>query len=476
MLSKIHNQNNDEKMNLSFKKRIRKISHNSTFRMVVLYFLLFILSSLILLSFIYWSTVGYIYKQLDHHIEYDMERLQTIYATSGKKQLIDAIENSLKQKNYDSIYLLYNQQTNEILAGNLIKIPQTKKSGWHIIDLTDLSHSPQQKNHSARTLIMPLAENLVLINGLDIESAHQQEHMIFNSLVAGIAIIIILGTIGGFIISISTIKKINIINDTINDISEGNLSLRIPTRGTDDDYELLAININQMLDQLHKLMQGMQNISNNIAHDLRTPLTRLRVHLELIQNNCSHQTAEGIREALIETDNLLATFNAMLRINKVESGVHKGHFDTLLLDILLQDVVEFYEPLAEDKAISITFIKGKSHKINADRDMLFQVFANLLDNAIKYTPEHGQITISINAINKNNTKHLKITISDTGIGIQKNEQKKVLEPFYRLEKHRDQHGNGLGLSLVSAIIKLHKGSIEFEDNQPGLIVCVILPL
>jgi len=473
MLLKTHNSVKDERSGFNFQERIRKIAHNSTFRMVFLYFILFILSSLILLSFIYWSTVGYIYKQLDHHIEYDMERLQNIYNTEGKDQLIKAIETSLKQKNYESVYFLYNKKNKQILAGNLNKIPQIE-SGWHIINLSELTDTPQQQNHSARILAMPLPGNLIFINGLDIESAHQQEHMIFQSLITGIAIIILLGTLGGFIISISTIKKINLINETIKEISEGNLALRIPTRGTDDDYDLLAKNINQMLNQIHKLMQGMQNISNNIAHDLRTPLTRLRGRLELIQDNCSYETSEGIQEVLTETDSLLATFNAMLRINKLESGVQKGHFSSVDIDNILQDVVGFYEPLAEDKNISIILNVQSKTNINADRDMLFQLFTNLFDNAVKYTPEQGSITISSEYINKNNTQYVEIVISDSGIGIPKNERLKVLEPFYRLEKHRDHQGNGLGLSLVSAIIKLHNGSIEFKNNHPGLRVSINL--
>ena len=482
MLLKTHNSDNvilTQEEALSFKQKIRKITHNSTFRMVFLYFVLFILSSLILLSFIYWSTVGYIYKQLDHHIEYDMERLQYIYDTEGKQHLIDAIEISLKQKNYESIYLLYDKKKKQILAGNLNKIPDIA-SGWHIIDLSELIDTAQQQNHSARTLVMSLPENLVFMNGLDIESAHQQEHIIFNSLIAGIAIVLLLGTIGGFIISISTIKKINLINDTISDISQGNFSLRIPTRDTDDDYDLLAKNINEMLDQIHKLMQGMQNISNNIAHDLRTPLTRLRGCLEMIQHDCNNETAESIQKALNETDNLLSTFNAMLRINKVESGAQKGHFTCVAINELLQDVVEFYEPLAEDKEISITFAKKNNININADRDMLFQVFTNLFDNAIKYTPLQGSITISSEFVNRNadikEGQYVQVNILDSGIGIPESERKKVLEPFYRLEKHRDHQGNGLGLSLVSAIIKLHKGSIEFQNNEPGLKVSIQLPV
>ncbi len=457
------------------KYRFRKVTHNSIFRMVFLYFVLFILSSFILLSFIYWSTVGYIYKQLDHHIEYDMERLQHIYNAGGQEQLIKAIEISLQQKNYESVYLLYNQKSMQILAGNLDKIPQIK-NGWHILDLSELTDSPLQKNHSARTLVMPLPGNLIFMNGLDIESAHEQEHMIFNSMITGIAIILILGMIGGFIISISTIKKINLINETISEISEGNLSLRIPTRGTDDDYDLLAININQMLDQINKLMQGVQNISNNIAHDLRTPLSRLRGRLELIQQDCSLETSEGIQYALTETDNLLSTFNALLRINKLESGVQKGHFAQISIDNLLQDVIEFYEPLAEEKGITINIEVNSDARISGDKDMLFQVFTNIFDNTIKYTPHNGSVMICSRAVLVNKKQYVQVIISDSGIGIPEDERAKVLEPFYRLEKHRDHQGNGLGLSLVAAVLKLHQGDIIFNDNKPGLKVTIILPV
>ncbi len=460
----------------SIQKKLRKLTHNSTFRMVFLYLVVFVLSSLILLSFVYWSSVGYIYKQLDHHIEYDMERLQAIYITRGKEALINAIELGLKQKNYASIYLLYNKKSKKILAGNLTKIPQITSDGWLVISLSGIINTPQQQNHSARTLVMSLPEQLVFMNGLDIESAHQQEHIIFNSLLMGIAIILLLGAIGGFIISINTIKKINMINDTINDISKGNLHLRVPSRGTDDDYDLLANNINQMLNQTQKLMQGIQNISNNIAHDLRTPLTRLRGQLEELQNNSNDASSEGIHKALLETDNLLATFNAMLRINKVESGAQKGHFTPLSISTLLRDVVEFYEPLAEDKNIHLHFSSGNDSQLSADRDMLFQAFTNLLDNAIKYTPDNGKINVIVELIQTENDPAMQITIADSGKGIPINEHSKVLEPFYRLEKHRDHQGNGLGLSLVSAIIKLHKGNITFKDNKPGLKVIISLPI
>ncbi len=447
--------------------------------MVFLYFLLFSLSSFILLSFIYWSTINYNYEQMDNHIEYDMERLQTIYGVSGTASLIKSIETSLKQKNYDSIYLLYNIANRKILAGNLSAIPDIKQSGWHNILLSDVTDDPVKKTHSARLLLMPLPENLWLINGLDVEYVQQQEQTIFNSLITGVLITILLGAIGGFIISISTIKKINLINDTIHKISNGHFDKRIPLRGTDDDYDLLSKNINDMMDQTQKLVQSIQNISNNIAHDLRTPLTRLRTRLEAIQNHCSPETSEGISLALMETDNLLTTFNAMLRINKLDSGVQKGHFKEVDISNLLNDVVDFYEPLAEEKAIELIYDSLSNIPVHvhfyADKGMIFQVFSNILDNAIKYTPQQGKIKLSYTFSTDETHNYIKILIADSGKGIPAAERKKVLEPFYRLQKHRDLQGNGLGLSLVAAIIRLHQGKIDFMDNNPGLIVCITLP-
>ncbi|MFK5948508.1 MAG: HAMP domain-containing sensor histidine kinase [Methylococcales bacterium] len=425
------------------------------------------------MSFIYWSTVSYIFKQLDHHIEYDNQSLQSLYATEGYKPLVDAINERLSQYSYDSIYLLYDKDK-KILAGNLTRIPYGLDQGWHILKLRDLTPIIDQEDHSARIIITHLSDNLVLINGLDIDSAHQQEHMILNSLLIGIAIVLLLGAIGGFIIGITTVKKINIINQSIWEVREGNLSIRIPSKGTDDEYDLLSDNINQMLDQIQSLMTGIKNISNNIAHDLRTPLTRLRSHLEIIQNSSNDK--DNIADAISETDSILSTFNALLRINNVESGSQKGHFSTLKINSLLEDIISFYEPVAANNNVNIQLNSSDNTQFIGDRDMLFQAIANLLDNAIKYSPNNTTIIINTNMVTIDNNKRLEITISDNGIGISDKEKSKVFDLFYRSEKHRDHKGNGLGLSLVSAIISLHKGEVTLKDNNPGLTVRIHLPI
>ncbi|MCW9025476.1 MAG: HAMP domain-containing histidine kinase [Gammaproteobacteria bacterium] len=450
---------------------LKKSIHNSTIRLVFLYLTLFVISSIVLLSFIYWSTVSYIFKQLDQHIEYDNDNLKSLYITEGEERLIGAINERIDQSSYESIYLLY-KKNGEIIAGNFPYIPPEINAGWHIISLNEIQKSTV--NHSARILVTPLTNDLFLLNGLDIESAHKQEHMIFNSLAAGIAVVLLLGAIGGFIISISTIKKINLINKTIHDIHAGDLSIRIPSKGIDDEYDLLSDNINQMLDQIHKLMNGMNNLSNNVAHELRTPLTRLRGRLELIEKADSPCDKEDIHEAINDVDTILSTFNALLRISNVENGTQRGIFSTIKINSLLMDLVSFYEPVAHDKGISITLKSSNSHEIFGDRDMIFQAINNLVDNSIKYMTTPGMINIETK-LNKN-MNMMEIIVSDTGSGISDADKIKVFEPFYRSNIHMGYQGNGLGLSLVMAIVMLHKGSVELGDNHPGLVVSIKLPI
>jgi len=461
---------------------LKKLTHNSTLRLVSSYFIVFIISSLILLTFIYWSSVDYIYKQLDHHIEYDLHSLQAIYEQEGKEKLSKAIQDRLTHKNYESVYLLYDGQTLKLLAGNLNKVPDVLSDGWHIVALDKLSKALHHKTHSARILKTKLSDNLVLVNGLDIESAHQQEHIIINSLIAGIAIIIILGGIGGFIVSINTMKKINAINNTMQSVGDGDIEKRIPTQGTDDDFDLLAGNFNHMLDRLQVLMDRIQNISNNVAHDLRTPLTRIRNHLESIQEQCDDKILDRVEMTIEETDGLLGTFETILNINKFESGVQKLNLRKMSSQKLIQDVLDYNEPLALDKSIEFHQQDNPPIEFIGDQNMLFLTLTNLLNNAIKYAPTSGLISVSSQICTESLSKeslsarHIEIVVADNGIGIPDTEKNKVFELFYRSEKHRDHQGNGLGLSLVAAVIHLHRGKIELHDNQPGLKVCLYIPI
>jgi signal transduction histidine kinase len=467
-------------------KNLKKLIRNSTLRLALSYLVVFVISSLILVAFIYWSSIEYIYKQLDHHIRYDMDSMQTLYQQEGKEKLIQSINQRLKQSSYDSVYLLYDTSSQKKLAGNLSLVIEPFANGWHIVALNKLSQLSHHETHSARILKTQLAQQLVLINGLDIQSAHQQEHMIINNMLIGIFIIFILGTIGGFIVSINTVKKISLINTTMQTVGDGNIAQRIPIEGGDDEFDLLAQNFNQMLGRIQVLMERMQNISNNIAHDLRTPLTRIRTRLESLQECCESKgedsEANEVELTIEETDNLLATFETILNINKFESGIQKLNIQALSSQKLLSDLIDYNEPLASDKSIEITCPQLKDYTFQGDQNMLFLALTNVLNNAIKYTPTNGNIfvTSQITRITSEkqtlNHDYLEIVISDNGPGISEQDKSKVFELFYRCEKDRSQPGNGLGLSLVAAVIGLHKGSIELKDNEPGLKVYIYLPL
>ena len=257
----------------------------------------------------------------------------------------------------------------------------------------------------------------------------------------------------------------------------GHLSLRIPTRGTEDDFDQLAENLNQMLDRIVYLMEGIRHVSDSIAHDLRTPLTRLRNQLEntliAVDND---EAREQVGRAVAEADQLLATFNALLRIARLETRGNSADMKVVSLDELVSDACELYEALAEDKEQSFAQSLEQGVMIEGDRDLLFQMISNLIDNAIKYTPEHGSIQVVV----RRDGSGAVFEVQDSGIGIPDDEKSQVFQRFYRVGKSRSLPGNGLGLSLVSAVAEIHQGQILLSDTHegeepPGLTVTVQMP-
>ena len=424
-----------------------------------------------MLVYILWFSVMYIQQQMDHHIEFDRKTLVSIYKQFGREKMVESIHERFMNENYDSIYLLYDNNNN-ILSGNLEKIPDNIFIGWQEISLEYCMCVKHEHSNKARVYVEMLDDDLYFLNGLDVNSSASLKNQLITIMLFGLIMVLTLGMAGGFIVSRNTIRKINIMNSTILNIQKGNLDLRIPYYSSDTDYDLLATNINNMLDQIRLLIANIQNISNHISHDLRTPLTRMRGKLETVLSSASHQQTDNILDAIEEADTLLSAFNAILRISKVESGAAKADFTLLSLNKLIEDVVEFYEPLASDQQMKINIQLNTETKINGDRDMLFQAIANILDNAIKYSDVNGAIDISIAAENSN----VILQIADNGHGIPEVERENVFERFFQLSKHRGSQGHGLGLSLVAAIAKLHKATIQLGDNSPGLIVKITFPI
>ena len=453
-------------------KYLNQIANNSTLRLVFLYSAIYIASSLILLILVFWFSVSYIKQQMDHHIEFDAKTLVSIYKQFGRDKMSESIHERIMNEDYDSIYLLYDNN-NKVLSGNLEKIPDNIQLGWQEISLDNslLEESKNKFLHSNRARVMNrmLDDDLYFLNGLDVNASDSQQKLLIMIMGIGLCVILITGLVGGFIMSRRTMRKINVMNSTILKIQNGDLELRIPHTNSNTDYDLLASNINNMLDQIKILIADIQNISNHISHDLRTPLTRMRGKLENVLLHTSTEQTNNILDAIDEADTLLSAFNAILRISKVESGAAKTNFTDLSLNDLVDDIVNFYEPLATEKDLVIHTDLSAPISIKGDRDMLFQALANLLDNAIKYSNTGGEIRLFA----EQNNQQIIFKITDNGKGIPESERKNVFKRFVQLNEHRGIQGHGLGLSLVSAIAKLHKAQIELKDNQPGLVVEIL---
>ncbi len=269
------------------------------------------------------------------------------------------------------------------------------------------------------------------------------------------------------------LNRIKHISNTANEIMKGDLRRRILVSPRNDEFDALAHQLNAMLDRIQRLIRGIREVTDNVAHDLRSPLTRLRNRLEitLLEKRSQPEYRQVITRAMEDTEALITTFNALLRIAQVESGNHREQWTPFDLSQLVTDLADIYRPLAEEKNQSLDLICQSPIELYAHADLMAQMLSNLLDNAIKYTPEKGNICIQATRTDW----AVEIVISDSGPGIPKEEQKHVLERFVRLENARNTPGNGLGLSLVQATCKLHSADLVLDDAHPGLTVKILFP-
>ena len=306
-----------------------------------------------------------------------------------------------------------------------------------------------------------------ILVGVDITK--MSENYDFMMLLSMIGIFMVCTVIiGSFTISIFVVKGTNEIASTAREIMEtGDLSRRIIVRWRWDDLSNMADTLNMLFDRVEQLMQGVRHVSDNIAHDLRTPLTRMKAQIDVLLDESPNNAS--VQKLSSEADRVLSVFSALLRISRLESEKKRSHFQSADLSLILKDAAEFYEPLAEERSIKISS-SLISATVTGDRHLLFQAFANILDNAVKYAPDDGHIRIRLSKQNKN----ALIEISNSGKGLPENELERIFERFYRSDKSRSTDGAGLGLSLTHAIIELHGGKIRAENTQEGFSIITVL--
>ena len=319
-----------------------------------------------------------------------------------------------------------------------------------------------------RGVILP--DGSYLFVGLsDFELAEMQEAIV-RAFVLGLVATILLAIGGGLVTSMALLRRVEAISDTSRDIMRGDLGRRVPLRGSDDEFDHLAASQNAMLDRIQGLMAGLQQVSSDIAHDLRTPLTRLRQRLELARRR--EATVEGLQAAvdgaIEQSDAILDTFAALLRIAQIEAGTRKSGFSTVNLSAVLTELADVYQVAVEERGQVLRSDVAPGLHVRGDPELLMQLYANLIDNAVRHSPPGTEIRVEAAA----DPTRIRTCVSDRGPGVPQEYRSKVLQRFYRLEGSRTTPGNGLGLSLVQAVAALHEAALVLEDNQPGLR-CVV---
>lgn len=446
---------------------------SSAFRITLIYVLLFSLSVSIILGFVYWSTVVYKTQQTDEDINAEIKDLSTIYASQGYPGLLKVLSQRVeRQRPGDAtLYLLADDQF-QPLVHNINRWPAVinqGKDGWLNFKLDD-TLDENSKSFDARARTFEVEGRFNLLVGQTMKDLATLNALVGRALIWGLMLTIALGLIGGVMMRQTLRSRLGSINQTSRKIMMGDLRKRIATRGTGDEFDELAGNLNSMLDRIEHGMEGVRRVSDNIAHDLKTPLARMKNRVEELKLRVAGNVEEeaAVDQIIHEADGLLATFNALLRIARIEYSEQRKGFNPVDVNSILYDLQELYEPWIEEKGQSLEVEIDKPMVIQADRDMLFQAFANLLDNAIKYTPEAGQIVIR----SYQEGQRWHIEIADNGPGIPESEYENVTQRFYRLDQSRTTPGSGLGLALVYAVLKLHELQLSFVDNDPGLCVRV----
>ena len=448
--------------------RLRRLFRTSVFRLTLAYAALFAISVSALLAIGYWSTLGYLERQNDAVIEAEINGLSEQYERNGLAGLADIINERVERDaERRSIYLLADA-IGRPLAGNVPYWPtlDTITDGWVDFIRRD-EHGNETPAHGALLRVGP---GFRLLVGRDIRELAAIRRALGSAAIYGITLAVGLALVGGLLMALSAQRRLAALNRTTRQIMAGDLSLRAPRNGSNDEHDELASNVNAMLDQIENLLSGMRHVADSVAHDLRGPLTRLRNRLEMLAA-AAQPSHEDLAECVRQLDQVLETFNALLRIARVESGAYRSAFKPVDLAPIVRDVCELYQAAADERQIHLTGQPSGTVEVFGDRELLAQALTNLLDNAVKYTPTGGTITIRL----EQSGDTARLSVADTGPGVPEVDRGRVLQRFTRLDQARSQPGAGLGLALVNAVTMQHHGRLLLGDNRPGLVVTLELP-
>ncbi|MCS6760782.1 MAG: HAMP domain-containing histidine kinase [Candidatus Devosia symbiotica] len=470
--------------------RFALLWRTSTVRLTATFILIFGIFSILLLAFIGWQSSVSIQRQQTDDIEREVRVLQHIYTNQGVRALGFAVDRVSRAPGPGVYYL--GDPSGIYLLGNVSDVPvevlltpgtygfdyQRADALINTTDQLEGQDPPPSNSGYAVVRSVELSNGMRLVIGRDVVERRGFSAIIIQSFLFGVLGIIAFSIIAGGVTAQRVLRRIDTIRDTSTKIMLGNLSERVPVTKRNDEFDGLATNLNAMLDRIEQLLQGLKEVTDNVAHDLKTPLTRLRNQAETaLRDGASDATRQQALETTIaESDRLIQTFNALLMIARAEAGAPSGALSDIDISTIVADVAELYGPVAEDEGIVVETAIAEDVHVHANRELIGQAMANLLENAVKYAKPvgegHGRITVGLRQANG----RVLIEVADNGPGIPGADRKRVIERFVRLEKSRSEAGSGLGLSLVSAVARLHGGNFRVEDNAPGARAVIDLPV
>jgi signal transduction histidine kinase len=456
-----------------------RLFRTTAFRLTLVYLVVFALFAGALLGYFAWNTRRLITEQITATVDAESTGLSEQYRLGGIRRLVIAIEN--RARNPGSNLYLVTTYAGEGLAGNVGSLsPGTfDNEGVSEIAYRRIGELDDSE-HYALVRVSQLPGGFRLLVGRDLEERERLNHIIMDAGRWSIALVVVLGLAGGFLVARRVLKRIDAMTGTTRRIMAGDLGGRLPVGRSGDELDRLAENLNAMLERIEALMRGLKEVSDNIAHDLRTPLTRLRNRAEQALRGAKNESEyrAALEATIEESDELIRTFNALLMIARAESGHARENIAELDAAEIARGVGELYEPLADDRGLKLRVEAPAPAPVRGNRELVSQALANLVDNAIKYAgPDRatdGQAAeVVVHALNDGDK--ILLTVADSGPGIAVADRDRVVERFVRLEQSRTEPGSGLGLSLASAVARLHGGELRLEDNHPGLKTVLALP-
>jgi signal transduction histidine kinase len=455
-----------------------KLFRTTAFKLTLVYLTMFALFAASLLAYFAWNTRRLATEEITRTVNIEINALTEQYNIGGIRRLVFIIENRSRRPG-SNLYLV-TAPAGTGLAGNVASLSDgvLQGNGWTETMYRRLEEQ-DDREHRALVRVHQLPNGFRLLVGRDLDERERLYHIIIDTGRWSIALVVVLGLTGGFFVARRVLKRVDAMTETTRTIMAGNLSGRLPVAGSEDELDRLAVNLNAMLERIEMLLKGFKEVSDNIAHDLKTPLTRLRNRCEeaLRTGKDEREYRAALHATIEESDNLIRTFNALLMIARAESGgtpTTMAEFDAAEI---ARGVGELYDPLADDKGIALKVDAPAPAPIKGNRELVTQALANLVDNAIKYGGPGQAATNGAEVIIKaqNEGDKILLTVADSGPGIPETERGRVVERFVRLEQSRSEPGSGLGLSLAAAVARLHGGELKFEDNRPGLRAVLALP-